>query len=954
MKQWIVRKISGETQGPFDEEEIYQKIEALEFVGEELITDPNAVMKKWIPLSTHPPFREALLKASKEKNESSFEEVELQTHSSGEKQEIKRKPRSLFGKILLWIKRRSAKEISKPDEETGRFKGVRIQRKTSSVIEMEDAKSVRSKYIVKNFLIPVGVLGGVFYLFVLYLNHQPSQEGVPDAEDRIQLLLPRSGGPPQNLEQAQAKIEKGLSFYFIGQVSDFIRAQKEFVQVIEGNPRHKLAHAYLCLVYFELWPFTHRRSDDLQILSTLVEKVKKIDAGGVYSSLCHSVYLALQEQYEMAENLIRNSIDMVQGSETERDLAPFLYYLRGSIRFYQLKMSLSLQDLENAQALLPEMNSITLAQAQIFEKRNQFNQALKIYSQITQSHPRHKTALLAQGILQYNYLRQFDQAEKMIRNAVEIPGLVSPKYLSEAYFILAQIALKIKDSSEFLKYGKKAYALNPANAELEELLKNVSDSQQEKIKETQVKSRLLIEQGDQLEREGDILSARSYYEKAFIVDQQKNAIAALKMGRNLWESGFPLEAIQWLQKAIYADTQYIRPYILMSEYYSELYKMEEAAQILQVAFKKSPNNIDIFKGYANLSLKEKAFSFALEYSKKALQIYELDVESYLLLSKAEYFLGRFMDSFSSVSKARELSMHDRNVNIHYGKVLGQMKGVDVAFEYFEDLIVKTQVGSQNHTQYVLALGEFLLDHEEYRNAVNVLEALSGLSKKPIQYYILIGKIYSKMEMNSQAYEEFLNAALINPGDPQVMYQLGYILMKLKKYSEAESYFNRILKSYERYPEINYWIAHILFLKDGEKNLRSAVKNLNQEIKVNSKFAKAHSLLGDIHEKLNEYRLCARAYQKAFEFVSDGTSYSLKSASCYKKAGDIDLALQILRGEIDSNKGNAHPLVYRDLGEIYEMKREYSEATKSYARYINMVPDAEDRKQIEGRVNSFGN
>ena len=947
MKQWIVKDSAGNIHGPFDEEIICQKILNLEFSGKEHISIYQSSPQVWKAFSSHEFFKKALQKAYQKT--ASFEEVSLKSHSSSLKNKSKN---SSTHSEELDLSQSNTCRVSQNDQ--GRFKHVRVKGK-DSVIELEDSKSVWLSYIFKSFVIPIGLLGGFFYLLLLYFDDSSQEDSNPLDLDRVQLLVPRDNQLSKSSSETEDKINKGLIFYFQNQASDYMKAQEEFVQALEGSPRHKLAYVYLCLTYFELWPFTNQRSDDLKALSTVLQKSESVDQNGIHSSICRSVYLIVQEQYISAENLIQNSIDLLnQGLEIE-NLSPFLYYLRGAIRFHQLKLDLALQDLENAQTLLPKMYNVLFLKAQIFEQKNQFNLALKIYSDISQSQANHKTSLLAQGILRYNYLKQFDQGEKIIRDALKRPGLISPQYLSSAYFILAQVALKINDSEEFLEYGKKAYALNPANAELAQLLKNsgLSESQQKKLKKTKVKSRLLIEQGDQFEREGDVFKAQSYYEQAFNVDQNKNAIAALKMAKSLWESGFSLQAIDWLQKAIYADSQYIRPYILLSEYYSHVYKMKEAAQILQTANRKSSNNIEVFKGYANLALKEKAFSIAVQFAQKALEIYELDVESHLILSQALYFLGKFNDSFAVISKARELAFNNRDTHIQYGKALGKIKGTDSAFNYFEDLIFKTQKGSQNHTQYVLALSEFLFDHREFKNSIQVLEILSDLEKKPIQYHILLGKIYAEEERTiQQAYEEFLKAAVINPSDPQVMYQLSLILIKFRKYDEAESYLEKILSSYSSYPQINYSIARILSLKGGDKNLRSALKKLEEEIKLNPDFVEVYRLEGDVYEKLGEYTLCARSYQKAIEnFPQDSDSY-IKSASCYRQSGDIDLALQILKGATGAKEKSSNPYIYRELGSLYEMKQDYTQATKNYALYINILPHADDRKSIEEKVKNF--
>lgn len=122
--------------------------------------------------------------------------------------------------------------------------------------------------------------------------------------------------------------------------------------------------------------------------------------------------------------------------------------------------------------------------------------------------------------------------------------------------------------------------------------------------------------------------------------------------------------------------------------------------------------------------------------------------------------------------------------------------------------------------------------------------------------------------------------------------------------------------------------------------------------MNPDFVEVYRLEGDVYEKLGEYTLCARSYQKAIEnFPQDSDSY-IKSASCYRQSGDIDLALQILKGATGAKEKSSNPYIYRELGSLYEMKQDYTQATKNYALYINILPHADDRKSIEEKVKNF--
>lgn len=958
--EWLIKTSNGKIQGPFSEEEICSAVENLEFNGEEYISEyPSS--GHWKHISSHPVFYDALFKAmspekiARIKDTVSAESVKLKTKSNSPADHSSisiNKEKSFDLKQSESIKNPSYTK----SKTKSKFKAVRVTKENrpedASIIDMEDSKSVLFKRFVKKLLFFSIIISTFLYAGFLFLSSKKDKKSVND--EAVQLLSPKSGQMKSAQDVVLNKIKQGMSYYLSGQVSNYIQAQTLFVQALEGDPKNKFAMAYLCLTHFELWPFTLQRSKEVQTVDLIAKNIEQIDQGGIYSSLCRSVQHITQDRQELAVSLVKTSIDEFSSNVNPENISPFFYYLRGFIHAHQSKYDQALQDLDYARTLLPNMTGSYIKAAQILQKQKRLNESLKFYSQVLQKHPQHKTALLGKGILMHSYLRQ-PQGSVVIRKALELPGLVSPSYLAAAYFILARSALQINDSAEFLKYSQKAYALDPSNKELKKLIQKSGLSGKKSLQSTQVNSRLLIEKGDQLSREGSHFEARNHYKQAFQAGKGKNTIAAVKMAESLWRSGLSLKAIEWLQKAVSADPYFVRPYIIMSDYYSQIYEMEKAARALKAANKKAPNNLDVFKGYALLSLKKGYFENTVVYVKKVLEMYESDVNAHILLSKAYYLLGDFKQSLRAAGKAKEIDSNNRQAQIQYARVLGKMYGVSSAFEYFENWIKKSQPGSQGYIDYILALAQFLYDNNRFKNARSILNSISNIKEKPIEYHILLGRIYFKEGKNiNLAYEEFLKAALVNPADPEVMHELAQVFMKLQQYDSAESYLKRILDSFPRYPRIHYLIARILVLKGGDDNLNKALKRVQSEIKLNPNLPEAYQLAGDIYETLGKYILCAQIFQKAIEILPNDSELYVRSSSCYRKAGDLDLALQLLRGisESSANQRISNPKVYRELGVIYEMKKDYTNAAKAYSAYLEIMPNAKDKQLIRNRVQNF--
>ena len=959
-KSWLIKNRKGRVKGPFSEKEILEQIKTFRLSGEELISLYPA--GRWKNISSHPSFYSALLEVFSPDSDSPRKPSSrdfLDSESEHEDEETADKEGGAFSSDSSL--KENTKEKTADEYKAASFKKIRLKKKSAdstSIIEMGSAKREFSKEVKKKAPLPLFfvlmLIGAVSFIFLF--SEQNKNNKQLKADNRVRLTAPRLDQPRRSKEQTLNRIKKALVYYFQDQSPIYLKAQNELVQAVEGDTQNKLALAYLCLVYFELWPFTKKDTPAHKIMSFVVRQSAQLDQGGIYSSLCQTVRLVVKENYDEAAALIRTSIEEFSQNIRSENLSPFFYYLRSVVDEYQLKDAGALQGLEYVQTLLPQWVKPYMRTARLLRKKNDLSSALKIYSSILKINPKHKAAALGKGILEYQYLRKLNLSEVTLKKALPGPDLIHPALASESYFTLAQIALKQNDKEKALLNAKTAYSYDPSNKDIQRFLKNAGGGG-EKIKETSLKSQQLIEKGDQLTREGKLLRAQSYYKTAYEVDQGKNAVAGKKMGQSLWKTGFLSEALEWMKKSAAADPNYTQSYVLLADYYSQMYDFDNASRVLSVARSKSPNSVDVFKGYALLQFRRNDFEGAIAYAKKSLELYEADVDSYVLLSKTYGLQEKFDQALSTAKRAVEINTNSRKAQIQYARALGHIHGSQSGFDYFEKLISNSQKGSQNHIEYTLGLSQFLFENENYSQAEFTLKSLSSVEEKPHTYHLLLGQIYLAAKARKEAYEQFITASSLSPSDPEPLYHIGKMFIETRQYKESRSYFRKILSSHPRYPSARYYTATTLMLEGGKKNLALAVEEAKVEIQLNPNMPKAYILIGDIYDKPGTYTLCARYFQKALELSREDSELYVRAAVCYRKAGEADLALRLLKS-ISENKNEygqtSNPKVFREMGALYEQKKDYLRATNAYAMYLQMSPGAEDRKQIENRVKNFQN
>jgi tetratricopeptide (TPR) repeat protein len=74
---------------------------------------------------------------------------------------------------------------------------------------------------------------------------------------------------------------------------------------------------------------------------------------------------------------------------------------------------------------------------------------------------------------------------------------------------------------------------------------------------------------------------------------------------------------------------------------------------------------------------------------------------------------------------------------------------------------------------------------------------------------------------------------------------------------------------------------------------------------------------------------------------------LEVGQYYMRIGKIDAAMDRFQDAIDAKPGYAVPFLY--LGEAQEKKGMKRDAVKSYKRYLELYPHAEDKEKIEKKI-----
>lgn len=944
-RRWIIRDERGQIDGPFTTEKILYKIGRGEFSGDEAIAHyPDG---KWISISQDPQFYDRLLEVlSARAKDQGDEETHVLEFTRPQKTSTPASEPSRAQRVDLTsppeIERTPLPEVNVESEAQATARGSsksksksqrkRKRSKRHADIEMVDVRPQVIKLIARRARLPLMIAGAGLALAMIFWVQSPS------TESRIHLIAPQKNVAPVPPANLVGRIKQGLAAFSRDTLDGYAKAQNEFVYVVERDTKNARVMGWLCMSYLELWPYAHQDSSDSKVITTLVQMVSAIEPAGVNAATCRAVDLIVRARVQEAKSLVESVLEAM-ANDTNPPI--MFYFLKGDLLEAAGDHASAVGYLRSAQQLWPQWQLPFVVEAQALVKMEKFADAARIYRQVLKANPNHTPARIELGLLEYKNFAHADLGEKYLLQALEYED--APRaLLSRGQFGLAEIALGRGDQKRALSYAQKAFSLNSSNASAKNLIVQLGGV--EKLRSTKVKGQQLLFEGDQFFREGDCHAAQAHYKAAFEEDP-RNAMAAMKAAQCLWKLSFSTEAIDWLNRAIKADPKMIEAYVTLADYQAQRFNFLAAVRVLEQAKRVNPKSSEVFRGFALVELKRGNAKGALGYGKMSTQYYENDVETLIIMAEASLALKDPKMAYNYAKRAMEIDVNHRRAQIVFAQSLAGLQGVDAGVDYLVHLVNNYPLV----TEYRLALGRMLMADERYQNAEEALRYLARIQEKPKEAYVELARVLKAEGEMSEALDLLLKAGVLDPADAEPLYFAGLIYLDLKKPQEASLQFTRVLTINKLYPLVNYQLGRAALQMADPK---AALTYAEAEKRANPGLSEAYLLAADAHSLMQQYSNCVQEYTKAIKLKVQTAAIYVKLATCNRKSGNDQAAMNMLNVAATKEPGLAD--IYKEQGAIYELKNDPNKAIESYVQYLAFDPDAPDKEQIEQRITALQN
>ena len=511
------------------------------------------------------------------------------------------------------------------------------------------------------------------------------------------------------------------------------------------------------LLLLSIAPFTHgqEKGNDNDYQYALIEAVKQKNLGN------------LSEAVKLYSLVIKEKPDC--------DVA---YYEIGSIYLITNQLELADRNLGKAYALDPQNEWYTVAYLNALSAREKFEEAEDILKEKIKEEP-DKTEWEFKQALNYFNMGKSAKAVRILERIEKEKGFSERITLFKA---------SIYESEE--KYGL-------AREEIEKVMAIFPEAVQFRV----VAAELCLKSGDEE-------AAAGYYMDILEVDSM-NIFALPNLTDYYREQGDYRNSYKYLAKSFGSPhIEVNRKMAILAYYLSEEDHMtrysRELGAVIEVLASTHPEESDISLMAADFYIQTQDYSKAYYHLKKYLELqsgtYNIYMQAIMLANAAA-----LNDELLSVSnKALEIYPDSADIRFFRGIALYQDTAYEELIMNFEGIGPGAYSSAEYASQAKMLIAEAYYRTDDYESSDSIFEAL--IKEEPDNFMVLNNYSYylaEREEKLEKAREWSLDVINNNPENATFLDTHAWVLYKLERYEEAESYIlNALDKGGENDPEIN--------------------------------------------------------------------------------------------------------------------------------------------------------
>ncbi|MDQ0337642.1 tetratricopeptide (TPR) repeat protein [Caldalkalibacillus uzonensis] len=400
------------------------------------------------------------------------------------------------------------------------------------------------------------------------------------------------------------------------------------------------------------------------------------------------------------------------------------------------------------------------------------------------------------------------------------------------------------------------------------------------------------------------------------VDQGLNAINELldhrdmtdelrfELATALYSQGFVSEAIAILRDLYTRYPAESELMVTLAEYYAEDGQEDEALSHLREVPAEDDNYLRAVLLSAEISLRQGLTEVAEHKIRQAQSVYPEEKVLYQALGEIYYEQEEYALALLNFQKGTHTPLAKlADCYAHLGQL-------EEALTHYE-LALK-----QHRTPDVLFGAGFVAFRlKEWERAVNYFRDLLDIDPYYASAYVYLAQSYLKLNDIGQALATIEQGLRYDETNPQLFYLHGEVLLKQKKYEEAE---NALRYALELEPGHAQVLEALIQLSQETGDLRQCLAYLRQLLDISPERPDLWIEQGRLYEELEEWHEARDSYRQALTLVPDDVNVLNRLAYLLRDEGQLTEAVRLWKKSL---------VLQPDQWEIMDMIERYEQDMK---------------------------
>ena len=474
----------------------------------------------------------------------------------------------------------------------------------------------------------------------------------------------------------------------------------------------------------------------------------------------------------------------------------------------------------------------------------------------------------------------------------------------ESYLNLALLQVKMNLADEAEKSFKKAISVNPQATSAELAL------------------------GYFYQQRGRASEAEQTFRHAMQVDA-KNSEPRAALARLYMSQGKKAEAEQLLKQAKTDLPDNPAAYRMLGDYYFAIGDLDKAVAEYASLHQQHSNDLQVKKNYIQLLILKGRLDEANKLNDEILKNASNDTEALIYRGQIQVKKGQPSQAADTLQQALNTDGENSVAHYHLGVAFDQMGNLARAESEWHEA-VRLNPGLVD-AQKALAAAEMRRNDWEALN--QTAGHLIEVQPSNPDGYVLRAMAETNRGQESKGEADIRKAIEVAPQSPVGYIHLGNLRLRQKQYAEAQKAYEQAL---EKDANASDALAGIVNTFLAQNQSQKAVARIQAQLAKQPGNSNYHFLLGAVLFNNKDLKGAEAELRRAVDLDKSNAEAQIKLGQVQAAQGQVDGAISTYQQFIAANPRDIR--FYILTGELYESKKDWTNAKDLYQKVLEMQPD----------------